>query len=258
MARLSRADMGAVLAFTSELSAAASAPDRADEWIVERISSLVAAEVTSYAQIDSGHHIVHAAHFPGPQAPPTDEEWPLIIDENPFCHYAARKADPFFSARRLTDVVEIRAFKRTAFSRIIGWGLRHDVQTRLPGRPGTHWVLELARSGRNFSRRDLAVIDGLRPALMAHEAHRSLVEEVRQLRHASPAAVATDCDLSTRENEVLDLVALGAANAEIAEVLRISPGTVRKHLEHIYVKLEVGSRTAALARTGRSGSHSSA
>jgi len=38
---------------------------------------------------------------------------------------------------------------------------------------------------------------------------------------------------------------------EIARDLFISVGTVRKHIENIYTKLEVGSRTAALARSGR-------
>ena len=50
----------------------------------------------------------------------------------------------------------------------------------------------------------------------------------------------------------MDLVAEGASNAEIGLRLWISPNTVRKHLENIYLKLEVGSRTAAMARTGRS------
>ncbi|MGH2446062.1 MAG: response regulator transcription factor [Candidatus Limnocylindria bacterium] len=58
--------------------------------------------------------------------------------------------------------------------------------------------------------------------------------------------------LSPREREVIDQVATGATNEEIARGLFISPGTVRKHLENIYTKLEVGNRTAALAATGRS------
>ena len=53
--------------------------------------------------------------------------------------------------------------------------------------------------------------------------------------------------LSRREAEVLSLVACGRSNAEIAGVLSVSPGTVKRHLEHVYGKLGVHSRTAAAA-----------
>jgi len=46
---------------------------------------------------------------------------------------------------------------------------------------------------------------------------------------------------------VLDRVAAGETNAEIAVGLFIGPPTVRKHLEHIFEKLEVRNRTAAAA-----------
>jgi DNA-binding CsgD family transcriptional regulator len=54
--------------------------------------------------------------------------------------------------------------------------------------------------------------------------------------------------LTPRERQILDLVAEGDSNREIAERLYISPGTVRIHLERVYKKLGVRSRTAALAR----------
>ena len=54
--------------------------------------------------------------------------------------------------------------------------------------------------------------------------------------------------LTPRERQILDLVAEGASNAEIATRLYISPGTVRIHLQRVYEKLGVRSRTAALAR----------
>jgi DNA-binding CsgD family transcriptional regulator len=54
--------------------------------------------------------------------------------------------------------------------------------------------------------------------------------------------------LTRREREILNLVDEGNSNAEIAARLWISPGTVRKHLEHAYQKLGVRSRTAAIAQ----------
>ena len=53
--------------------------------------------------------------------------------------------------------------------------------------------------------------------------------------------------LTTREREILDLVAKGRTNAEIAELLWVSRGTVRKHLDNVYAKLGVHTRTAAAA-----------
>jgi DNA-binding CsgD family transcriptional regulator len=54
--------------------------------------------------------------------------------------------------------------------------------------------------------------------------------------------------LTPREHEVMRCVADGLSNSEIARRLWIELPTVRKHLEHIYQKLGVSSRTAAVAR----------
>jgi LuxR family maltose regulon positive regulatory protein len=54
--------------------------------------------------------------------------------------------------------------------------------------------------------------------------------------------------LSDRELEVLDLLANGLSNKQIAKTLVISVGTVKKHLKNIYGKLGVHSRTEAVAR----------
>jgi DNA-binding CsgD family transcriptional regulator len=52
--------------------------------------------------------------------------------------------------------------------------------------------------------------------------------------------------LTAREREVLELVSEGKHNNEIAQELWVSPSTVRKHLENIYAKLGVNTRTAAV------------
>jgi DNA-binding CsgD family transcriptional regulator len=57
--------------------------------------------------------------------------------------------------------------------------------------------------------------------------------------------------LTDREAEVLELVAAGSTDKEIAHELGISLRTVQKHLERVYRKLGVPNRTAAVARIGR-------
>jgi DNA-binding CsgD family transcriptional regulator len=54
--------------------------------------------------------------------------------------------------------------------------------------------------------------------------------------------------LTPREREVLAWVARGKTNSEIAQLLWLAPSTVRKHLENVYSKLGVGTRTAAVTR----------
>jgi DNA-binding CsgD family transcriptional regulator len=57
-----------------------------------------------------------------------------------------------------------------------------------------------------------------------------------------------EIQLTPRERQVLSWVARGKTNAEIARLLWLSPSTVRKHLENVYAKLGVNTRTAAVAR----------
>ena len=54
--------------------------------------------------------------------------------------------------------------------------------------------------------------------------------------------------LTPRECEVLRCLATGKTDADIGDMLGISARTVQKHLEHIYVKLGVETRTAAVMR----------
>jgi DNA-binding NarL/FixJ family response regulator len=67
----------------------------------------------------------------------------------------------------------------------------------------------------------------------------------------TPDPAGTD-QLSSREMEILALVAEGFANKEIANRLHISNATVRTHLMHIYEKLHVHCRTEAAAKYIRS------
>ena len=68
---------------------------------------------------------------------------------------------------------------------------------------------------------------------------------------AEPAAALLRNPLTQREMDVLEWVARGKTNRDVAEILGMSPRTVNKHLEHIYEKLGVETRTAAVAQFAR-------
>ena len=87
----------------------------------------------------------------------------------------------------------------------------------------------------DFSERDRAVLTLLRPHL-----HQAFVA-AEQRRNPVPR-------LTPRQWELLRLLAAGHTNTQIARRLGISEGTVRTHLENIYERLQVSSRTAAVAR----------
>ena len=69
----------------------------------------------------------------------------------------------------------------------------------------------------------------------------------------SPVATRPCNPLSERETEVLRLVAAGLSNQEIAARLVVTTGTIKKHLEHIYTRLDVHNRTAALVHAREMG-----
>lgn len=54
--------------------------------------------------------------------------------------------------------------------------------------------------------------------------------------------------ISKREYEVLELIARGHTNQEVAELLFVSPNTVKTHLANIFAKLDVNRRTQAIQR----------
>ena len=68
--------------------------------------------------------------------------------------------------------------------------------------------------------------------------------------HAAPAC-APVAPLTAREAEVLSWLAKGKTNRDIGDILGLSPRTVNKHLEHIFEKLGVETRTAAAALAPR-------
>lgn len=81
-------------------------------------------------------------------------------------------------------------------------------------------------------------------APMSSQIARRVVHSFRK----EPAAAAKVEDLSQREEEILQHLSKGYSTKEIADRLSVSVNTVRTHLQHIYGKLHVRSRTEAVVK----------
>jgi DNA-binding CsgD family transcriptional regulator len=135
---------------------------------------------------------------------------------------------------RLSDFASGRALRRLGvhadFYRPLG--ITHALCIALPGDATTGVGIAFHRAGRDFDEDERALLTRLRPAVAS---------AVRAAPVLAPA------ELTAREAEVLRLVVRGATNAETALVLHISTRTVEKHLEHVYRKLRVAGRYAAMS-----------
>lgn len=147
---------------------------------------------------------------------------------------------------------------------------------RMPGMDGVAAILELTRVGVTARILVLTTYDTDRDVLPAIEAGATGYllkdtgrDELAQAIHAaargeavlSPSVatrllgqVRTPVNaLSARELEVLTLIAEGTTNREAARKLFISEATVKSHLLHVYAKLDVNDRAAAVGEAFRRG-----
>ena len=82
----------------------------------------------------------------------------------------------------------------------------------------------------------------------------SLARRIADFFAAAPPAQATAFpQLTAREREILDLVAAGRTNAQIAAALYLSPKTVRNNVSSVFAKLQVADRAEAIIRAREAG-----
>jgi DNA-binding CsgD family transcriptional regulator len=149
---------------------------------------------------------------------------------------------------RISDLTSERCFRRTrTWAELFQpLGVAHQLTTPTGGNlrtAGVGWSLN--REHVDFTDDEVALMRTLQPVLCALEQPSRWVP--------APAACEARESLTARELQVLALVADGLTAQAIGHRLRISPATVRKHLEHIYEKTGCRDRLLAVQYAQRHG-----
>jgi DNA-binding CsgD family transcriptional regulator len=240
VATLTRSEIESLLRFVHDASTmerdVAVTPE-----IVSRICELVpGAEIVSYAELDwSRRRTLYVSDGLGfAFNPGGDETYWRLHDQHPVCEYFTRTGD--LRTRRMSDLITLRDWRARELYADFYRPFKYELDVRIPAMPGLTKTFMFRSSRRDFTERDRLVLELLRP-------HLQLIDQTYERRRE----VVLDVPLTRREREILGWVDAGKTNAEIAQILWISPLTVRKHLENSYEKLGVRTRTAAVARVRR-------
>lgn len=242
MAGLTKTDLRSVIDVLYDLGSAPSS-DPFPLPVLDRLGALVGAHTTGYCEFSrSGGNGYCLKNRPEPP-PWFSEELHRWGHQDPItCKIHAEWTTPLAVSDRLSR----RAFDRLELYQYVCRPLGHVEYARLYLPPPTKttarfFFFDLEHWGLNARQHEL--LDLLRP-------HFALWRR-RWRRTANAIAL----ELTERERQILEAVADGATNREIAQKLWLSPHTVRTHLEHIFEKLNVRTRTEAAALHHRTATH---
>lgn len=212
---------------------------------VASMRRLVDADLVSYFELDVASGLVHVDQtWEGGSHVETVREVRLPDDDafrrhywqTPSCSYASVSGDDTTITAR-TDFYGDRTWHRMPMYReyFAPAGIDNEMMCCLPaGGTRIRRLIFFRSAGCDFDDRDRLLLALLRPHLAEID--------------VTPDAGDRPADLTPRQWELMNLVASGLSNAEIARRLHVTTNTVRKHLENIFARLEVGTRTAAVAR----------
>lgn len=206
---------------------------------VTELTRLVASEITTLSICDPVRNTRHVVGNPREAISAADRLcFDRYFNTHPLVRY--HLGHPHGSAWRISDSLSTREFRAgglySEYYRRIG--MDHAVAVPLFVDKGLLVSFVLNRVGRDFSDRECALLDLVRGPLSA------FYREARTRDLRGFAALP----ITARERDVLTWLAAGKTDREIALILNANPRTVQKHLQHIYEKLGVETRTAAVMR----------
>jgi DNA-binding CsgD family transcriptional regulator len=214
----------------------------AQDYIVRELSKLVVADCVLYRVLDANvGHMVTVATEPQVQASQDTQAglWDALIARHEHPVVAHWNETGKHEAIRMSDLIGESALQRRqiydqfwrpyAIKRTMGARVQLSSRYRVD--------LGFYRTGSDFSGRDVGVVESARFHI------RQIVERADSAGLVT--ASISSLQVSRREADILALVARGRTNPEIALALFLAPGTVKKHLDHVYRKLGIRTRTEA-------------
>jgi len=218
-------------------------PGPAVPWaVLHRLHQLIPADAVLFEEADLRNRqpVVDQAvldgdvqWFDGSEGPVPAEVWAAHASFLPYT-YSARTGD--VAAARWSDFYSQTELKNQPFYDLLHHDspVRYGINLPLPAPAGWTRKVGLFRTHRDFTERDRLALQLLRPHLHA------VYLDAERRRHGVPY-------VTRREREILHLVSQGYSNAEIAGSLFVAVATVRKHLENVFNRTGIRTRSAAAA-----------
>jgi DNA-binding CsgD family transcriptional regulator len=252
---LSDRDVRGLLGFLHE-AAEVDGPDAFTEEVVEAFWQLIpvdhGASCNTFSGVDpdvapEARSLLSFSEIDCDWCAHVDDPWTEELDEA--CRVYIERDDPhppvpqFINrAVRRSDLVPRAEYCRRGLwadvERLVGAEDQLCLWLEVPGENFLRRMFFLTTRRDGISDRDLRVLELLTPHLIRLYSRAAT-------RRTTPRGLEA---LTPREREVITMIAAGRTNRETARYLWISPHTVRAHLEHIFEKLEVTTRAAAVAR----------
>lgn len=212
--------------------------------VLSGLATLVSCDVLTYNEIGPAPGQTRYVDYPaGTLDPATQPAFAAHVDEHPLVnHYRVTgSGEPVM----ISDFLSRQRFHRLGlYAEFFGAiPVEHQIAISLPGPERQVVGIALSRARHDFTEEDRALLGVLRAPLAA-----ALLRARGRQRATHALSRGRLADLTSRETEILGLVAAGRTNVAIAHALTVSPRTIAKHLEHIYRKLGVPGRAAAVSR----------
>jgi DNA-binding CsgD family transcriptional regulator len=217
---------------------------------VSSLGRLVASDLTTLSICDlaTGHRSV-VSDIPGAICRRDIECFDRHFADHPLVR--AHRRNPRAVTQRISDLVPDAEFRRAPLFNDYYRAIRIDRCMAAPIHVRNDVIVSfvLNRLGRDFSDRDRDALESIRPHLGHLYRITRKAEGPRAAWGVPSADPPVDPRLTSREREVVDWIARGKSDRDIADILGISHRTVHKHLQRIYEKLGVENRTAAAMRS---------